>query len=190
MAGIYDVGQYITELVPEIDKMRLYKLCFFSQGWSLAWTGAPLFTEDFQAWSKGPVPATLRQQTEPVAVGMQVPLVPGGSSSSLSVAEKQIIKEVVDFYSGKTSLELSALSHGKAWKEARGKLPDGARCTATLDVAAIRDEFLEALHSDAAMPAAPMETLVPEDFSLAALRESASRVEAAWHDTFALLAKR
>lgn len=31
MANVYDVGQYITELVPTVDKMKLYKLCYFSQ---------------------------------------------------------------------------------------------------------------------------------------------------------------
>lgn len=41
MANVYDVGQYITELVPTVDKMKLYKLCYFSQGWKLAWTGCP-----------------------------------------------------------------------------------------------------------------------------------------------------
>lgn len=43
MATILDVGQYITELLPGVDKMKLYKLCYFSQGWHLAWTGAPVF---------------------------------------------------------------------------------------------------------------------------------------------------
>lgn len=32
MATILDVGQYITELLPSVDKMKLYKLCYFSQG--------------------------------------------------------------------------------------------------------------------------------------------------------------
>lgn len=41
MATILDVGQYITELLPSVDKMKLYKLCYFSQGWHLAWTGKP-----------------------------------------------------------------------------------------------------------------------------------------------------
>ena len=36
MANVYDVGQYITELVPNVNKMKLYKLCYFSQGWKLA----------------------------------------------------------------------------------------------------------------------------------------------------------
>lgn len=29
MATILDVGQYITELLPGVDKMKLYKLCYF-----------------------------------------------------------------------------------------------------------------------------------------------------------------
>ena len=34
MANVYDVGQYITELVPTVDKMKLYKLCYFPKGGS------------------------------------------------------------------------------------------------------------------------------------------------------------
>ena len=67
MANVYDVGQYITELVPGIGKMKLYKLCYFSQGWSLAWTGLPLFREPLQAWAKGPVPVALWNRSEPVS---------------------------------------------------------------------------------------------------------------------------
>ena len=48
MATILDVGQYITELLPGVDKMKLYKLCYFSQGWHLAWTGKPLFADEFE----------------------------------------------------------------------------------------------------------------------------------------------
>lgn len=29
MSNVFDVGQLITELVPNVDKMKLYKLCFF-----------------------------------------------------------------------------------------------------------------------------------------------------------------
>ena len=53
MAEIFDVGQYITERIPNVDKLKLHKLCFFSQGWHLAWTGQPLFQAEFQAWQHG-----------------------------------------------------------------------------------------------------------------------------------------
>nr|WP_255365881.1 type II toxin-antitoxin system antitoxin SocA domain-containing protein [Corynebacterium sp. NML130628] len=49
--------------------MKLYKICFFAQGWHLAWTGLPLFEGELQAWAKGPVPYNLRGSTENVACG-------------------------------------------------------------------------------------------------------------------------
>ena len=57
MADIRDIGQYIVELYDGIvDKHRLAKLCYFTQGWHLAWTGSPITESPFQAWKYGPVP--------------------------------------------------------------------------------------------------------------------------------------
>ena len=39
--------------------MKLEKLVYYSQAWSLAWDGEPLFNDDFQAWANGPVCPTL-----------------------------------------------------------------------------------------------------------------------------------
>lgn len=38
-----------------ISNMKLQKLCYYAQGFSLAMTGNPLFSEDIQAWKQGPV---------------------------------------------------------------------------------------------------------------------------------------
>lgn len=32
MAEILDVGYYITKCLPHVHKLKLYKLCYFSQG--------------------------------------------------------------------------------------------------------------------------------------------------------------
>ena len=115
MANVYDVGQYITELVPTVDTMKLYKLCYFSQGWKLAWTGCLLFQEPLQAWAHGPIPIALRDRSKP-----------GGDATNLTDTELHTVESVVDFYGDKDSIELSRLSRGKAWKEARRNLPDNA----------------------------------------------------------------
>ncbi|CAB0792258.1 hypothetical protein FRC0191_00745 [Corynebacterium diphtheriae] len=49
MISILHVAARVLELRPSCDKMKLYKLCYFSQGWHLAWTGRPLFNEELQA---------------------------------------------------------------------------------------------------------------------------------------------
>ena len=115
MANVYDVGQYITELVPTVDTMKLYKLCYFSQGWKLAWTGCLLFQEPLQAWANGPIPVALRDRSKP-----------GGDATNLTTTELRTIESVVDVYRDKDSIELSELSRGKAWKEARRSLPDAS----------------------------------------------------------------
>lgn len=38
-----------------MSTMRLQKLCYYSQAWSLVWDGSPLFREDFQARANGSV---------------------------------------------------------------------------------------------------------------------------------------
>ena len=35
--------------------MKLQKLVYYCQAWSLAWDDVPLFDEDFPAWANGPV---------------------------------------------------------------------------------------------------------------------------------------
>ena len=53
MANVFDVAKYILNSVGgDISTMKLQKLCYYSQAWSLAW-GETLFNEDFEAWSNG-----------------------------------------------------------------------------------------------------------------------------------------
>ena len=55
MATVFDVAFYILDKLGDMSTMKLQKLCYYAQAWSLAWDGVPLFNEDFQAWANGPV---------------------------------------------------------------------------------------------------------------------------------------
>ena len=55
MATVFDVAKYILEKSGEMSTMKLQKLCYYSQAWSLVWDDSPIFMEDFQAWANGPV---------------------------------------------------------------------------------------------------------------------------------------
>ena len=56
MVNIVDVAAYILgEIGGEISTMKLQKLCYYSQAWTLVWSGKELFNEDFEAWVNGPV---------------------------------------------------------------------------------------------------------------------------------------
>lgn len=55
MSSIFDAAKYILECSGEMSAMKLQRLCYYSQAWSLVWDDSPLFEEDFQAWESGPV---------------------------------------------------------------------------------------------------------------------------------------
>ena len=38
-----------------VSNLKLQKLLYYAQAWHLAFFGAPLFDEDFEAWVHGPV---------------------------------------------------------------------------------------------------------------------------------------
>ena len=54
--NVFDVAKYIlTSIGGEISAMKLQKLCYYSQAWTLAWDDKELFPEEFLRWDNGPV---------------------------------------------------------------------------------------------------------------------------------------
>ena len=107
---------------------KLQKLCYYSQAWSLAWTERPLFDEDFEAWSNGPVcPTLFRKHKGRFMISAED--LDTGDSSNLTEDQKDTINNVLESYGEKEPYDLREQSHSEApWKDARGGLPDGAPC--------------------------------------------------------------
>ena len=61
MVSIFDVAKYILRKMGDTTLWKLQKLCYYSQAWYLAWYKKPLFKEDFQVWSNGPVNVELHE---------------------------------------------------------------------------------------------------------------------------------
>ena len=55
MHTVFDVANYILTKCGTMTTMKLQKLVYYCQAWSLAWDDKPLFSEDFEAWANGPV---------------------------------------------------------------------------------------------------------------------------------------
>jgi len=58
----------------DMTHLKLQKLIYFAQAWHLANTGEPLFREDMQAWTHGPVVPSVwhaykQYQWEPIPPG-------------------------------------------------------------------------------------------------------------------------
>ncbi|MBR6451156.1 MAG: DUF4065 domain-containing protein, partial [Lachnospiraceae bacterium] len=64
MANVFDTAKYILDKSGSMSAMKLQKLCYYSQAWSLVWDDSPLFEEDFEAWANGPVCRALFYKTK------------------------------------------------------------------------------------------------------------------------------
>ena len=104
--------------------MKLQKLCYYAQAWSLVWDDAPLFDEDFEAWANGPVCPELFHKTQGQFIVHASD--EQGDVSRLSDNQKDSINKVLDFYGDKDAQWLSQLTHlEEPWKSARRGVPMG-----------------------------------------------------------------
>jgi uncharacterized phage-associated protein len=136
MASAHDVAAYILERHGPISAMKLQKLVYYAQAWSLVWDDRPLFPERIEAWANGPV---VRDLYERHRGQFEIRDWPAGDPHSLAPEERATIDAVLGFYSDKPAQWLSDLTHREGpWREARRGAPEGARSTAVISPDSMR----------------------------------------------------
>lgn len=127
MANVFDTAKYILEQSGPMSTMKLQKLCYYSQAWSLVWDDSPLFEEDFQAWANGPVCPELFFKTQgKYSVNADDET---GGEGDLSDDQKDTINRVLEYYGGHDAQWLSQLTHMEdPWIQARNGIPSGTGC--------------------------------------------------------------
>lgn len=124
MATVFDAAKYILAKCGALSTMKLQKLCYYAQAWSLVWDDQPLFDEEFEAWRNGPVCRELFQATKgKFSVTAEDE---DGDFNKLTDNQKDTIDKVLETYGDKSAQWLSQLTHIEdPWNEARRGLPDG-----------------------------------------------------------------
>ena len=140
MASANDVAAYILQLHEgSMSTMKLQKLCYYSQGFSLAWDEAPLFNEEIEAWANGPVVYELYRQHRGA---FSVSSWESGNPQNLTTSQRDTIQAVVEGYGHLSGYQLSEMTHNeRPWLHARGDLPQGARSANSLDLEVMQDYF-------------------------------------------------
>ncbi|MBI1189152.1 MAG: DUF4065 domain-containing protein [Tepidisphaera sp.] len=140
MATVFDVAEYVLQKRGEMTAMKLQKLIYYCQAWSLVWDEEPLFSETIQAWANGPVVRALYEKHRgkfKVRAGEF-----GGDFSRLSDGQKESIDSVLKAYGDKSSQWLSDLSHmEEPWKSARKDLRPGERGEAEISHASMVEYY-------------------------------------------------
>jgi uncharacterized phage-associated protein len=135
-----DVADYILKRKGSMTAMKLQKLVYYSQVWSLVWTERELFRERIEAWANGPVvPSLYRKHRGHFKVS---PGFFGGEPSRLSDDQRDVINRVLDFYGEKDPQWLSNLTHMESpWKNARVGLDGGDRSNNVITKEAIVEYY-------------------------------------------------
>lgn len=141
MATVFDVAHYILKKLGPLPAMKLQKLVYYSQAWSLVWDDAPLFDSRIEAWANGPVVREL------YAVHRQLfyldeSIFSRCHLSGLAPNQIETIEVVLKAYGDKSSQWLSDQTHSEdPWKLAREGLADGARGESEITLASMAEYY-------------------------------------------------
>lgn len=128
MANVFDTAKYILETRGKMSTMKLQKLCYYCQAWSLVWDDEELFPEEFEAWANGPVCRKLYNAAKGMFSISANDL--KGNSNNLSDNQKDTINTVLNYYAPHDAQWVSQLTHLEApWQLARTNVPAGVSST-------------------------------------------------------------
>jgi uncharacterized phage-associated protein len=141
MASVHDVAAYILRKMGPMTAMKLQKLVYYCQAWSLVWDEKPLFKARIEAWANGPVVPQL-YQIHRGAFKVNGWLRGDPKVFDNNADEQSTINAVIEFYGDKSSQWLSDLTHGEdPWKNARRGLPPGAPCKNEITPASMAEYY-------------------------------------------------
>jgi uncharacterized phage-associated protein len=137
---VHDVAAYILSKRGSMTAMKLQKLLYYAQAWSLVWDEKPLYKARIEAWANGPVvPEVYQAHRGKFKVG---PSWPRGMASNLGANERETVDAVLNFYGDKTSQWLSDLTHTEdPWRKARANCLPGQRCDTEITLASMAEYY-------------------------------------------------
>lgn len=144
---MYDANQVADWFQNAVDRgagdsithLKLQKLVYYAQAWSLALLGSPLFEEDFQAWTHGPVvPSVWHRFKER---GWQaLPAVDEVEGFDPDV--EALLRDVLAVYGEHSAKTLEEMTHrDEPWQRARGGLSPEAMSSAIVSKREMADYY-------------------------------------------------
>ena len=139
MANVFDVAKYILKKQGPMTTMKLQKLVYYCQAWSLVWDEAPIFDDAIEAWASGPVVRKLYNIHRGSYGIIDLPI---GNPEKLTATQKETINGVLESYGGKAAQWLADLTHmEKPWSDARGDCVPGELCDNEITHAAMVEYY-------------------------------------------------
>lgn len=118
-ASSLDVAEYILQQIGPVSTLKLQKLVYYSQAWSLALDEEPIFKEPIEAWKNGPV---VRKLLENTRNQYDVASIHSGDPSQIDEELRDTITAVLVCYGQKSGETLQHLTHNEyPWIDTRNE---------------------------------------------------------------------
>ncbi len=163
MAEAVDIARYLIKLAaaepePEyLSHMRLQKLLYYVQGWSLAATSQPAFDSAIEAWAHGPVV----RRVYPLFADYGDRPIPFHESSAHDLRKqiKNLVASVWEGYKQYSAFALRQKTHSeKPWQDARGDLSPDESSDAEITIGSMQ-KFFEDEYRKHQIPGLELEAL-------------------------------
>ena len=125
--NVFSLAHYILQKQGSMTAMKLQKLLYYSQAWSLVWDEKPIFTQRIEAWASGPVvPEVYRLHKGEFKLPKN--FFSKRKKVSFTAEQRDTIRAVLEGYGNKSAFYLSELTHQEdPWKNAREGLRPAER---------------------------------------------------------------
>jgi len=123
MHSVHKVACYFLSLADEeagdqLSNMKLQKLLYYGQGFSLAIHGAPLFDAGIEAWTHGPVVPDVYHSFKQHGSG-PIPPISNFDPVSIDAETRALLDEVYEVYGQYSAWKLRNMTHEEApWADA------------------------------------------------------------------------
>lgn len=145
--NVFDVAAFIISQKHPLPIMRLNKLLYYCQAWSLVWDEKPLFEQPIHAWPGGPVIEEF-YEVHKKRYEMDLSDIPKlGNPDALDEDKKETVQTVLDYYGNKSAQWLRDLIvMEKPWRDARKGLDDREGGGREITLAAMASYYEGAYH--------------------------------------------
>ena len=122
-----------------LTPLKLQKLMYYAQAWSVASLNSPLFDEDFQAWVHGPVLPS--QYARFRGYGWK-PIDQNVSLPDLDDKIRGHLEEIVEVFGCESAVALEQMTHQEMpWLRARNGIASHEACKKTIEKEWMRDYY-------------------------------------------------
>jgi uncharacterized phage-associated protein len=128
MTNASAVARYFLSLSDEeagdtISNLKLQKLLYYGQGFHLALFGVPMFPDEIQAWTHGPVVPDIYHAYKTYGSN-SIPRPENFDPQDISEEVRELLDEVYNVYGQYSAWKLRNMTHSEApWVEAYAKAP-------------------------------------------------------------------